>query len=89
MPAAMIEQCEDQGLDWAEMALGTDDVEPAKPRDNERDVAKIKEHLSNELPRGIRTTAIAEPIVFDIFSQDLVSERIGESALHPHIAQPY
>ena len=45
MPAAMIEQCEEQGLDWAEMALGVDDVEPARPRDNERDVAQIRKRL--------------------------------------------
>ena len=48
MSAAMIEQCEEQGLDWAEMALGANEVEPAKPRDNERDVAQIKEQLSNK-----------------------------------------
>ena len=48
MPVAMIGQCEEQGLDWAEMTLSADEVEPAKPRDNERDVAKIKEHLSNK-----------------------------------------
>jgi len=48
MPIAMIEQCEEQGLDWAEMALTANDVEPANPRDKERDVAKIKEKLSNK-----------------------------------------
>ena len=48
MPVAMIEQCEEQGLDWAEMALGANDLEPAKPRDTERDVTKIKEQLSNQ-----------------------------------------
>ena len=47
MPVAMIEQCEEHGLDWAEMALGANDLEPAKPRDTERDVTKIKEQLSN------------------------------------------
>jgi len=47
MPIAMIEQCEEQGLDWAEMALGADEVEPAKPRDTEHDVANIKEELAN------------------------------------------
>jgi len=44
----MIEQYEEQGLDWAEMALGANEVEPAKPRDTERDVAKIKAHLSSQ-----------------------------------------
>lgn len=48
IPVAMIEQCEEQGLDWAEMALGANDVEPAKPRDTENDVAKIKAQLSSQ-----------------------------------------
>lgn len=48
MPIAMIEQCEEQGLDWAEMALGANDVESAKPRDTERNVTKIKEQLSSQ-----------------------------------------
>ncbi|MDE3088909.1 MAG: hypothetical protein KGJ80_05950 [Chloroflexota bacterium] len=48
MPIAMIEQCEEQGLDWAEMALGANDVEPANPRDSESDVAKIKAQLSSQ-----------------------------------------
>ncbi len=48
MPVAMIEQCEERGLDWAEMALFANEVEPAKPRDTERDVAKIKDQLSNQ-----------------------------------------
>ena len=48
MPVAMIEQCEEQGLDWAEMALGANDVEPEKPRDTESDVAKIKTQLSSQ-----------------------------------------
>ena len=48
MPVAMIEQCEEQGLDWVEMALDANDVEPAKPRDTERDVATIKAQLSNK-----------------------------------------
>jgi hypothetical protein len=48
MPAVMIEQCEEQGLDWAEMALGANEAELTKPRDHERDVAQIKEQLSNK-----------------------------------------
>ncbi len=46
MPVAMIEQCEEQGLDWAEMALGVDDVEPAQARDTASDVTQIKAQLS-------------------------------------------
>jgi hypothetical protein len=52
MPVAMIEQCEERGLDWAEMALDANEVEPAKPRDTERDVAKIKERLSSRHGRA-------------------------------------
>lgn len=48
MSAAMIEQCEEQGLDWAEMILSTDEVEPARPRDTQPDVARTKERLSNQ-----------------------------------------
>jgi hypothetical protein len=48
MPVAMIEQCEEQGFDWAETALGADDLEPGKPRDTEREVATIKSQLSNK-----------------------------------------
>ena len=48
MPVEMIEQGEEQGLDWAEMGLGADEVEPAKPRDNQRDVDQIKAQLSSK-----------------------------------------
>jgi hypothetical protein len=48
MPVAMIEQCEEQGLDWAEMGLDANEVEPTKLRDTERDVAEIKAQLSNK-----------------------------------------
>jgi hypothetical protein len=48
MPVAMIEQCEEQGLDWAEMGLDANEVEPAKPRDTEHHVAQTKEQLSNQ-----------------------------------------
>jgi hypothetical protein len=48
MPIAMIEQCEERGLDWAEMVLGADDLETSRPRDAERDVATIKAQLSKK-----------------------------------------
>lgn len=48
MPVAMIEQCEERGLDWAEMALSANEVEPAKPRDAEDDVAEVKAKLSSQ-----------------------------------------
>ncbi len=48
MPVTMIEQSEEQGLDWAEMALSANEVEPAKPRDAEHDVAEVKAKLSSQ-----------------------------------------
>lgn len=48
MPVSMIEQCKERGLDWAEMGLDAREVEPAKSRDTEQDVAKIKAELANE-----------------------------------------
>ncbi len=48
MPVAVIEQCEKQGLDWAEMTLSANDVEPTRSRDTQQDVAKTKERLSNQ-----------------------------------------
>jgi hypothetical protein len=38
MPRSMIEDCEEEGLDWREMRLGVSDVKPASPRDTEEDV---------------------------------------------------
>ena len=40
IPAKAIDQCEEEGLDWAEMYLYSKDVELTNPRDNEEDVKK-------------------------------------------------
>jgi hypothetical protein len=48
MPDAAIEQCEEQGLDWTQMGLEASEVEPATPRDTEKDVARIIETLSQK-----------------------------------------
>lgn len=48
MPLAMIERCEEEGLDWQCMFLSVNEVEPAPARDTERDVknaiAEILKH---------------------------------------------
>jgi len=48
MPDSAIEQCEGQGLDWAEMYLDMGEIEPAAPRDTEADVARMREKLADK-----------------------------------------
>jgi hypothetical protein len=45
MPHSTIEQCEEEGLDWAVMRLGIEQVEPAEPRDREQDTQKVISEL--------------------------------------------
>lgn len=48
MPSSMIEWCEEENLDWAEMRLRLDDVERAKARDVKSDVAEVKHTLASK-----------------------------------------
>ncbi len=48
MPISMIEWCEEEGLDWAEMRLALDEVGVVKPRDTKSDVAKVKRKLASK-----------------------------------------
>ena len=48
MPARMIDWCEEQGLDWAEMRLSADEVEPAEPRDSAAAAAHAKKTLTEQ-----------------------------------------
>ncbi len=48
MPGETIDQCEEEGLDWAEMYLYLTDVEPTNPRDSEEDVADVIDFLENK-----------------------------------------
>ncbi len=41
MSGKMIDQCEEEGLDWTTMYLALEDVELTNPRDNEDDVEEI------------------------------------------------
>lgn len=47
MPASLIMLCEEQGLDWATMGLGADEVMRAEARDVEADVARAKALLDS------------------------------------------
>jgi hypothetical protein len=48
MPSSVIEQSEEQGLDWAKMYLDAQEVELTSPRDTEEDVARVINELSKE-----------------------------------------
>jgi hypothetical protein len=48
MPDSMIEQCEEQGLDWTEMILEAREVELTNSRDTEEDVAQATKRLSKK-----------------------------------------
>jgi len=45
MPGAMIEQCEEKGLDWSEMMLGAHEVELTRPRDTKAAVTRVIDDL--------------------------------------------
>ena len=45
MPYAVIEHCEDKGLDWERMNLDDTDLDPAQPRDTEDDVWNVRDEL--------------------------------------------
>lgn len=46
MPVALIERCENQGLEWSECLLEASEVELTAPRDTEEDVAQAVEAVS-------------------------------------------
>lgn len=45
MPLTVIEQCEESGMDWAEITLRAADVQPADARDTERQAMEAEEQL--------------------------------------------
>lgn len=47
-PDGMFVECEENGMDWSEMYLLVDDVEPTEPRDSEEDVARTIERLEKK-----------------------------------------
>ncbi len=47
-PDFVIEQCEEQGLDWTKMYLDTQEVELTSPRDTEEDVAQVIKELEKK-----------------------------------------
>ena len=45
LPVDYIKESEEEGLDWAEMYLSLDEIEPASPRDTEEKVDEIREQM--------------------------------------------
>ena len=64
MPAWYIEDCERKGLGWSEMYLYLDEIEPAEPRDTERDVKRVRKEIAARFgwlgigPEGDRIQAV-------------------------------
>jgi hypothetical protein len=45
MPKQSIERCAREGLNWAETYLYPDELEPARPRDSQKDVDRVREEI--------------------------------------------
>ena len=48
MPSKMIEQCEEDGLDWSRMGLYAKEVQPTSPRDKIHQVQKVKAEIADK-----------------------------------------
>lgn len=48
MPAEIIEECEQEGLDWQKMFLYPEEIELTHPRDREKDVEECIENLKKK-----------------------------------------
>jgi hypothetical protein len=53
IPSSVIDQCEVENLDWAQMCLFSTDVELTQPRDTEEDVAAIIEQIESNIVGAI------------------------------------
>ncbi|CCI06216.1 Genome sequencing data, contig C288 [Microcystis aeruginosa PCC 7941] len=53
IPSSVIDQCELENLDWAQMYLSSTDVELTQPRDTEEDVAAIIEQIQSNIVEAI------------------------------------
>ena len=92
IPAAMIEQCEEKGLDWTEMMLETREVQRAISRDTEEDVARLIDELrrkyawtwlGDEGKRVGRVLAGVDP------GDEMAALQAWEDHLSHHLAFPF
>ena len=47
LPHEYIKESEEEGMDWAEMYLSADEIEPASPRDSEEAADQLKEEMES------------------------------------------
>ena len=47
LPLEYIKQSEEEGMDWAEMYLSADEIEPASPRDSEETADQVREEMES------------------------------------------
>lgn len=98
MPAWFIEDAERNGLDWSAMYLGLDDVEPAKPRDTELEVAQAQEEIAARFgwlgigPEGERIQGVVNTAADDMDEWEVLlawEEHLGRSLQFPFEAEVY
>lgn len=49
LPDEYIRQSETEGMDWAQMCLSVDEIEPARPRDAEAQAVAVAEEIENKV----------------------------------------
>ena len=95
MPGSVIEQSEEQGLDWTKMYLEAQEVELTSPRDTEEDVAGAINGLSKEYAwsylgeQGKRIGKVLAEVDEDdeMATLDVWEEHLSESLVFPFEAE--
>jgi hypothetical protein len=96
MPAWFIEDSERQGLDWGQMYLGLDEVEPAEPRDTEGDVEEVREEIAASFvwlgigPEGEHIQAVVNSAEDNMNEWEVLlvwEEHLGQSLQFPFEAE--
>lgn len=92
MPDAVIEQCEEQGLDWTHMGLEAREVELTNPRDTEEDVARVINELSDKFAwsyLGEEGRRIGEVLAGVDRDDEMAALHAWEDHLTKHVVFPF
>jgi hypothetical protein len=98
LPAWFIEDTERNDLDWSTMYLGLDDVEPAEPRDKERDVEEAREEIAARFgwlgigPEGGRIQAVVNSAADNMNEWEVFlawEEHLNQTLQFPFEAEVY
>ncbi len=92
MPTTFIEQSERKGLEWAEMTLYADEVEPARPRDSGDDVDEALDELETRyswLGMGAQGKRIYQVVSAAASMDDLDVLTAWENHLREALAFPF